>query len=115
MPIILTSIDYIALGLYTVYLGGIIGGGWFVVRSSGKQRIWGLVLLIESAAAALLLTLMSSRFWVTGGNGIIDIGIKPLVTVVAIILTPLVAGILIVLGTAYLTIRLTKSRSGLLA
>jgi len=114
MPIFLTSIDYIGLALYTVYLGSIIGGGWLLIRSSGKPRIWGLILLIESAAAAFSLTLMSSKYWVTGGNGIIDIGIQPLFTAVAIILIPLVVGTLIVLGTAYLTIHLTKGRSGLM-
>ena len=67
----ISSIDLIALALYTIALGGIVGGGWWVWQGPGKRRVWGIVLLIESLAAALLLTLMSSKYWFGRGAGII--------------------------------------------
>ena len=114
MPIFPAAMNFIALTLYTVFLGGILGGAWVLWRSSGKKRIWGSILLIESAGAALLLTLMGSRFWSTGGEGIINIDIEPLIWTVASILLPLSLGAAIVVGAAYFAVRLAGSRYGIM-
>jgi len=108
MPNSLSSIDYIALILYTVYLSGILIGVWMLWRSSGMQRIWGSALLLESGAAVILFTLMGSRYWISGGSEIIDIDILPLIYTLVSDFLPLISGIAIVSAVAYLTIRLNK-------
>ena len=110
MPTSLITINNIALMLYTVYLAGILGGVWTFWRASGKQRIWGLIILIESVLSASLLTIMSTKYWSKGGIGIIGIDIGPLVWTLADVFVPLILGIIIVITAAYPVMRLTKSR-----
>ena len=110
MPIFLTTIDHIALAVYMVYFGGILGGIWLLWRSSGKGRMWGVMLLFESLAAVVLLTLMSSRYWITGGKGIIDIGLRPLFEALTGIFAPLGIGIAIIATVIYLVIKLMQGR-----
>jgi len=104
----LNLIDYIALVLYTVYLGSALIGVWVLWRSTRKLRILGWALLIESAGAAVILTLMSSKYWITGGAGIIAISIGPLVEMILNIVIPVSIGAVIVLAAAYLVSRLLK-------
>src|SRR5215208_210212 len=108
MPIYLTAIDYAALILYTVYLGGVLGGIWAILKTSGKQRFWGLALTLESAAAVILLTLMSSKYWFSGAEGVVGIAVAPLISAVTQVSLPLLFGAAIVIGVAYLAIVLTK-------
>ncbi len=115
MPIFLAEINFIALTLYTVYLCGILAGVWVLWRFSGRKRTWGLILLIESAGAASLLTIMSSKYWNKGGTEIIAIGIKPLISAAASVLIPLSLGAVIVIGAASFTRKLNKSRWGIIS
>jgi hypothetical protein len=105
----LSFIDIIALLLYTLALGGIVGGAWLFWLGTGKQRIWSLVLLIESLAAAVILTLMSTKYWF-GRKGIIDISIQPILSASADVLLPILIGIGIILFIAYLIMKLSQSR-----
>jgi hypothetical protein len=75
MPSYLSSIDYIALILYAVYLGSAVSGVWILRRSSSKRRFWGLASMIESLGVAALLTLMGSENGGAGRKGIIAIGV----------------------------------------
>lgn len=108
MPILLTTIDYAALTLYTIYLGGVIGGLLALRKTTGKQRIWGLALLIESVIAVLLFTLMSTKYWSNGAEELIGVAIPPLVTAVTQVSLPFLLGSMVVTGVAYLTILLAK-------
>jgi len=114
MLIFMAAMNFIALTIYTIYLCGIIGGVWILWRSAGRKRIWGLIFLVESAAAAFLLTIMSSQYWVTGEGGIIDLGVKPLISTVASVLLPLSLGVAIVIGAAYFATKLSRGRYGIL-
>jgi glucose/arabinose dehydrogenase len=105
----LTSMDYLAIMLYTVYLGGLLGGVWALWKTHRKQRLWGILLFLESVAAAFLLTIMSSKYWFTGSEGIISIAIEPLVQGVLSISLPLILGVAIVMGIAYLATRLIRN------
>ena len=108
MPIYLTTVDYAALLLYTIYLGGVLGGIWAIWNTSGRQRFWGLALFIVSAAAALLFTLMSSKYWLNGSEEIIGLAITPLVSAVTQISLPFLLGVVFVIGIGYLTIVLAR-------
>ena len=114
----LSFIDIITLLLYTLALGGIVGGAWLFWLGTGKQRIWSLVLLIKSLAAAVILTLMSTKYWF-GRKGIIDISIQPILAASAAycshsdwhrhtVLLPILIGIGIILFIAYLIMKLSQ-------
>lgn len=105
----LRFIDIIALLLYTVALGGATGGAWLLVRGTGRQRIWSLVLLVESLAAAVLITFMSSKYWF-GRKEIIDVPLRPLLSVTTNVLLPILLGSGVILVTVYLVRRLSQSR-----
>lgn len=110
MHSILSSIDLVALMLYTISLGGIAGGVWWIWRGQGRRRVWGLILLVESLAAAVLLTLMSSKYWFGRGAGIIDISVKPIVLNTAGILIPIAIGLAVVIVAGVASAKLTQSR-----
>jgi putative membrane-bound dehydrogenase-like protein len=114
MQVFMAEMNFIALTIYTVYLCGILGGAWLFWRSAGRKRIWGLIFLIESAAAAFFLTIMSSRYWSTGAGEVIDLGVRPLISTVASVLLPLSLGVAVVIGTAHIAIRLRRGRYGIL-
>src|ERR1051325_9158178 len=106
----LAEMNFIALTIYAVYLSSILGGVWLIRHSSGKKRIWGLILLIESIAATLWLTIMSSQYWFGGGTEIIALDIKSLISKAANILLPLVLGVAIVGVAAYFTRKWSQGR-----
>jgi len=108
MPILLSTIDYAALTLYTIYLGGVLGGIWAMRKTSGKQRFWGLALSIESAGAALLLTLMSTKYWSNGAEELIGLALAQLVSAVTQVSGPFLIGVAMITGIAYLTIVLAR-------
>jgi hypothetical protein len=110
MNIYITFLDYIALTLYAICLSGALGGVWIFWRSPGKLRLWGIALLAECVGAALLLTLMSGKYWSAEGKGVIDVGIRALAQVIASAFIPFGSGIAIVLVIGHLSLRLIESR-----
>lgn len=110
----LAEMNFIALTIYAVYLCSIFGGVWLLWRSSGRKRIWGLILLIESVVATALLTIMSSQYWFSGGAEIIGLDIKSLISKAADVLLPLSLGTAIVIGAAYFTRKLSQGRYALM-
>ncbi len=116
MVVSLTIIDRIALALYTIYLGGVIGGVWLFLRSSGRHRIWGIVIVVESAAAILLLTLMSTDYWISNTrSGIINVGVRSILYTLAYTLLPVSLGAVIVSALAFITIRLMQHGNSFLS
>src|SRR5512133_3092104 len=110
MPNFLAEMNFIALTIYAVYLCSTLSGIWVLWRSSGRKRIWGWVLLIESVGATFLLTIMSSQYWFSGGTEIIALGVKSLISTAASVLLPLILGVAIVTGAAYFASKLSKGR-----
>lgn len=110
MPIYLSLIDYVALVIFTIYFAGVVLGARVFWKTPGKVRFWALVLLLESIAAIVLLTLMSSKYWGTGPDGIIGIAIGPLISSVTQVFLPLILGAIVVAVLAYVSIRLSKTR-----
>jgi glucose/arabinose dehydrogenase len=110
----LAEMNFIALTIYAIYLCSFLGGVWLLWRSSGRKRIWGLVLLIESVGATFLLTIMSSQYWFSGGAEIIALDLKSLILKVADILLPLSLGAAIVIGAAYFARKLSQSRRAIM-
>ncbi len=108
------TINFIALTLYTVLLCGILGGVWVLWRAAGRQRIWGLIFLIEFAGAALFLSIMSSKYWNTEGTAIINLGVGSLISTVVSFLLALSLGLAIVIGAAYFAIKLRRGRYGII-
>lgn len=106
----LAVMNFIALTIYAVYLSSILGGIWLFLRSSGRKRIWGLILLIESVAATLLLTIMSSQYWFAGGTEVIALSVKSLISTEANTVLPLVLGVAIVGVAVYFARQLSKGR-----
>src|SRR6185369_18064506 len=106
----LAVMNFIALTIYAVYLSSILGGIWLFLRSSGRKRIWGLILLIESVAATLLLTIMSSQYWFARGTETIALSVKSLISTAANTVLPLVSGVAIYSVAMYFARKLSKGR-----
>lgn len=115
MPIYLSLIDYVALVIFTIYFAGVLFGARLFWKTPGRARFWGLALLLESAAAIVLLTLMSSKYWGTGAAGIIAVAIGPLFSSVTQVFLPLIVGAAIVSAIVYLFTLLSRTRYSLAA
>ncbi len=73
MIIDLTFLDSIALAVFIIYIGGIVGGIWLLWSASGRMKILGWVILVESVIAAALLAFMSSKYWIGREGEAIDV------------------------------------------
>jgi glucose/arabinose dehydrogenase len=106
----MTPSDIIALTLYTLCLGAVIGGAFLFVRWRDRRRWVGILFILEGIVIAVLLTLMSSRYWLTGGEGIIDLDLRPLAFNVAGVLLPLGFSLATVLVLGLIISRLIHGR-----
>lgn len=100
-------LDTLALILYTLCLGAIVGGGLMALRLRGWGRLSGLLLIIESLALGGLLTLMSSKYWLDG-EGLIEIGLMPLVSTTASTIIAIAIGGVVTLGIGHQVMRLAR-------
>jgi glucose/arabinose dehydrogenase len=102
--------DIIAIALYTISLGAILGGALLLARLRDRRRWFGLLIALEGALTAGLLTVMSSRYWFTGGQGIIDVGLRPLLFTTASVLIPLLFSVAAIFALGYIVAWLQRGR-----
>jgi glucose/arabinose dehydrogenase len=104
----LSFIDYSGLALYVLYLSSMLGGLWVMRRRQQPRRWLGLVWFGEAIIAMGLLTWMSTKYWITGGYGVIGMSLRPLLWSVSAVLAALIGGFGVFVGNGYIALKLSR-------
>jgi glucose/arabinose dehydrogenase len=104
----------IALLLYAVYLAVALTGVILVWRGQQGRRWSGFLFILAGLAAAALLTLMSSKYWIAH-HQVIAVPLRPLAVTVGGTLLPVALGLALAFGLARWFLRRTQSPQWILA